>query len=372
MATKTYFNVLLLGRTGQGKSTVGNKLLQSRVSSKATDGEPDVHKKIDLDYSSSAAAAQDTDGRFEESTGYESCTKRCELLSANGVTVLDTPGFADSEKFAVAGGIYGANLSMFRSITRKQKESHVRFDRVLYFLPERGRIEKVHGYLLEEIEVMHYFYGNAIFECMIVVATRDEFSQQGVDHILLEERCKEAFAKALQLTRLTGTRPHCPQVMFIPFDIRGEKLLQMIQNANIPNDACLNECAFVDSVCAKCAVNIIYQEGKEHTPDNRISVCANNGEVDYNESKCHPCMIPKYSTIVKIGQAVGCLLHLEFRRSIKFLGNNEEICISCNKPPNSDGCTNVRTTYDIPTGNDTFALYVDHMSDVENNNCVHE
>lgn len=385
MDTKSYFNVLLLGRTGQGKSTLGNNLLKPRGSSKATDSDPDAHKETDHDYSSLAkrdvhkaiapdysslaAAAQDTDSRFKEGMGYESCTRRCEVLSATGVRVLDTPGFADSDKVTEAGGIYRANLSMFRNIARKQVELKFAFDRVLYFLPERGCIEKVHGYLLEEIQVMHHFYGNAIFERMIVVATLDEFMQGGADQRLLEDKCKKAFTEALRFIKFTGTPP---RVMFIPIHLSGEKLLQMIQIADGETHGGVSKCAFVDSVCARCAVCIVYQEGSKHTPENRICVRKEQEVVDYEQSKCHPHLIPRYSIIQKCHAVVGSILRLEFRRSIEFIHNDEEVCITCKKSPYFDGCVNVRTMHPIVIGKNRVNMYVDHVSDIESDICVIE
>ena len=41
--------------------------------------------------------------------------------------------------------------------------------RLVYFLPDRGPMEKADAVFQEELKVMHFFYGPAIFECMVVV-----------------------------------------------------------------------------------------------------------------------------------------------------------------------------------------------------------
>ena len=92
--------------------------------------------------------------------------------------VLDTPGLADSKQTTKSTGVIEANRALFRSILRVQDEFKMKFDRVVYFLPIRGSLDRADRNLQEELQVMHYFYGSAIFDSMVVIATYHKEKQE--------------------------------------------------------------------------------------------------------------------------------------------------------------------------------------------------
>ena len=65
------------------------------------------------------------------------------------------------------------NLQGFRWILQAQRAHDLRFSRVIYFFPIRGPPERADGHLQEEIKVMHGFFGQKIFDLMVVVVTNN-------------------------------------------------------------------------------------------------------------------------------------------------------------------------------------------------------
>ena len=304
-SSQEYFDIVIVGRTGQGKSTLGNKLLRIP---------PDAASAEQAEILQYGAAIAKTVGTFlkkfktaddvEKPLRKLSVTDECKLLS-NGETmirVLDTPGFSPSNVEAGAT-TYQTNLQIFRWIVREQLDpkKNMAVQRLLYFLPNRGVLEKADGTLQDELKVMHYFFGTAVFNNMVIIATQARryqsipFTEEDKDEV------KYVFFEALQ--RVTdGKVSGCPPILYFGIDDHYEDVLYGIMQANTLGKDNIFVPAFADDKCSRCTGKIRYSEGENSV---RVGVLYGDELVTYEKSKCHPKFIHKYSTAVKVAGGLG-------------------------------------------------------------------
>ena len=309
------------------------------------------------------------------------------------VRVIDTPGLADSDRgnrLRVREGnrlgVFEANLAMFRDLLRRRAKSSLRIHRVLYFLPCRGPLESADAVLQEEIEVMQHFFGNAIFDCMVLVATL----YKGHTSLTFTEEDKalttKRFDAALKLSDLEGDQPKCPPVIFIGFADTGVDIQREIESARVVSNEGFNFDQFVRGTCSKCAANYLCRKEQMDDPNKRLSVMVRvkseeeEGEerkfVPYKSSKCHPLFIPKYSYWERVAGGAAHVATLGIPMIIHKLRtgeipwptftSNDEMCLNCEQSPGSRGCTEVLTMYKatMPTG-ESKDMTVDHTNQLD-------
>ena len=370
-----YYDVLLLGRTGLGKSTTANKLLQTESSNDI------FHPYWEEEAQSSEATGgvDDTTVLFKVAEGVDSVTHSCKLVSNEftKVRVLDTPGFADTQK-TKQFGVFGGNLQTFRSILKAQEINDLAFCRVLYFFPLRGPPERAEGTLQEEIKIMHGFLGDEIFQIMVIVATnrkrkmrkQEDFDEEDIDIT------KTVFMAAMK--KVLGektTIESCPPVVYLPYF--EPSVIEKVVGAPVLYDEPLKspvvvevrKCSIEELIrkekqkhkgrklqfkdrCAKCSCKLIY----EHTPRGKIItwIIVEDGESEqsilYSDSKCHPILYPRHTTITKI---IGGIAHVATLGIFVGIGklrgkkvwpgftNDEEMCANCDEPAGASGCCKV-------------------------------
>ena len=346
-AAGDYYDILLIGSTGIGKTTTGQKIVEIVPSS--------------VDSVEVLSETGHTDGI--------PFVKECQLLcnDESGVRVLDTPGFADSD-VTKKYGVFGGNLRIIRSIIRSQVSNSLKPKRILYFLPTRGTMTRADGGLQEEIKIMYEFFGASLFKIMVIIATFDEEQSDSIEFTDTQiDKTSRAFVDAY--TAITGeSLPKCPPILYIP--VSENDLLPQVKSAEVIDDIPLI-INYFENRCSKCAAKLVYGPGKKQV----IYVETTREEkIDVDDSKCHPFFIPKYSKLQKI---LGGIIHIGTIGAVYFaaklgiikpvpgFSNEEEICSYCKRPPGSEGCGKNKEQVPVKTNVGAVFYEIVHSTKLE-------
>ena len=324
-----------------GKSSTGNKLVNA-----VTDDNPNGSRRIKQVWPKEVERLNPS---FKTDPEADSVTKNCcllvsELEDGGVVQVLDTEGFAGSD----VKDVHLGNLRVAREIAGVSTELDLAYNRILYFLPNRGRPERADKTLQDEIDILWFFFGEAIFQNIVLASTVEEgipstYAPKEVD---VQRVFSAAMKYALDKYGVSEPPP-CPPVLFIPWITDSSKLLREVKNVRVRDEAFKPK--FRKEVCTKCAIALYWQGtsllaakvGKElHTIE---------------DSMCHPTFIPKYTKVERFFGGIAHVVVLGFAKVHELrtkkptwpgFFNSEEVCANCEQAPGSKGCMRVKEEHE--------------------------
>ena len=406
VACDTYKDYLVLGRTGMGKSTTADRLLVANSVVGAVDVTPvdkggsDGNTQLDnikiwrlsrlsrrsVDYvtervkrflENGANFAATIISKNKSST--DSITNDCTLLSneKTKIRVLDVPGFYSSLSSQQVAALElqvanQSNLGIMRQILRIQAIKKLRFHRIIYFLPYRGVCERADKSFQEEIEVMYHYFGRLIFDSMIVIATErsrrsklDAINYEEIEEnrVTLNRTFQCALAKPDQNPDEVQDIPQ-PPIIYLSLEESNSDVLRRLQETKVARMDGL-QLHFHENTCAQCSLKFsLYKTPTGFEPV--VSIQESDGRLSpYDQSQCHPLIIPKYSKVEKFfgGVAYIVLLGIPKLAGNPWPGwfNRDEECAKCERPPGSPGCTLLGEEW-VVAGN---KIKVDHKSELD-------
>ena len=392
-----YYDIMVIGNTGQGKSTTADKILIANPTGhkykeatpaasapayqhqmvvehtqqlKYTDitiwlterykGDFETHLKFLVNCRTKDKPHEQVNKTRSASSDVFKPTKDCEVLSneTSKIRVMDVPGFFDGASILSRGADDGPvsptdqldhdNLDIMRKIVRIQTSLAMKFKRILYFLPVRGPLERISANLKLELKWMAHFFGTTIFKTMVLVATvqarwskmagmsdEDKFPEEDI------EMTKNFFRQALEEVFSTTTERPLPDppLIFISLTNTCEEILDKVKKAAVEEEGL--HLQIDPNTCAVCGVKIGIVKGKRVTCYFGENF---SNAIPYEESTCHPYLIPKYSRIDKIWGGFKHVVTYPWTREPwpVFVG---EKCVACGGLPNTRGCKRVQTDF---------------------------
>ena len=397
-----YYDIMVIGRTGMGKSTTVDKLLIAQLLGAQQLGQGDVlpvydrerrrlvcddmtmwlisDKEFNLDrvslrlknlvfFRSVENSHKEINSSRESNMHIYESTDQCELLSneTTKIRILDVPGFfgknAAREERNLSQRMEETrktDLETMRKVLRIKNVHGLNFNRIVYFLPDKGSLKRTSQNLIIEIQIMEKYFGRAIFDSMVVVAT---LPTEVYD--LIEDENKTLFTEA----NFEQTRKHLqeaihmvfkcsdvpePPLIFISLFDTCEAVLHKVQSSHVKQERIQLE--FSCCLCTRCGV-IVVEEGQGEDKAAHVLHKNRQGSISQDESICHPLMVPKYTKVEKFFGGIAHLVTLRrFVGSWPSFETMDEVCVNCEQSPGSHGCLQVGSAFKVGNWKDEIIV----------------
>ena len=376
-----YYDIMIIGRTGMGKSTTADKLVIANLTNCDYRGEAYDEETVEGGRMTTSDLSMwltsDAEGEMKRVTWrlkdlvlfrcldnphkevndfyrkQSKQTMQSQLISneTTMVRVLDVAGFFES---------LNPSANVMREVLHIQVAMRMDFKRILYFIPERGSLETSHKILRMELEQMVHFFGKSIFDCMVLIATVNPDVYQYIPPDIVpfsreaEMKIRTKFQEALDLVLPPGEQlpDQKPPIVFISMNDTCEDIYANIKDAPVIYNGM--RLSYKHGVCDHCGLKTKFLEVGEEIVKIACYAVDPSCCVPYKESVCHPMFISKYSGITKL---FGQIYRTLTRKRPDFHNPDDKICINCGKIPLESGCMQVGTYYTVENNK---RLLVDH------------
>ena len=382
-----YYDIMVIGKTGMGKSTTADKLIIANPEGHDCLVKPPEDKGVVQMSDLCIWKIADTEGEKErvtlrlkhlnmhriEDRPHEEVnrmyaqenhiTTGSQVISneTTKVRVLDVPGFfgedigeMDAQKTS-AERVTMSGLRIMREILYIQSKMRMKFRRIIYFIPERGPLERSSKGLLMELEHMTHYFGKSIFESMVLATTQPQgiyqYVPEGVTPFSDDDVAKTRACFTETLTKVFSEDEQLPNdqppIIFISMCDSCEDILAKINKARVIRQEL--KLKFDHRTCVHCGLKAKILTCRNNKI-NRVACYSGQDpsvSMPYEESHCHPLIISKYWTIEKI---VGGIAHFVTKQRYHgkwpdFHNPDDQVCIACGKLPGEPGCEKVGTHY---------------------------
>lgn len=234
------------------------------------------------------------------------------------VRVLDMKGLgaANPDENVTATEV---NAGIMDYLVEAQRQLDISFDRILYFLPFRGKQTRIDGHFREEIKALHHMIGDNLFRLTVIAATQEKEYQS----IEFTSRMLAELSGVVKLVFKEVNTP-CPPIIYVPLSISSNELLHRVKTGTDKGYEPVRD-MFTPTSTYVARIEEMYTI---LTRENCTKCCGSVGSPN-----CHPRMV--YPSELSSG-----LMYISDKIT-EFFFYSDKICDTCQKSFGTRGCTPV-------------------------------